>query len=450
MRPRTVAAIVGALALSLLGLVAVNPASAQTTTPPGACDLFTNNSGQGFSIMDNGHNTQATTIRDGQCFGAVNPKMIGGVTYFQLEDPLRHCLNEGVAGKVYLESCSADAASELIKLTGTNDNELEFKADSEYITTSAVGSGEDVIQSASGTATEENQWEYSNSVPVEQMIPVDFNGPTSSDWTTIEDSAPASEVESAVLEICDPLGNCGGAATEKNTAWDSTLGSLYLAGVRPLYYISTDYGAASLSTLETDISNAESWYGSYDIGFMLDEVSGTSADQSYYQDLYNYIDGTGAGDLNLQVRVMMNAGTPPSVNYIFGKDEILQVFENSETDWTNGSFFMPSWAASYCTCDFAAIISGATSSSYRTDIQDAEKDGVGNVYVDDETASPPPYNTLPSFFAAETAYTASYDPGQTRRYSKGCAHRRRGLCEIGKPRHGRGADLAVSPLSAAR
>jgi hypothetical protein len=67
--------------------------------------------------------------------GAVNPKMIGGVTYFQLEDPLRHCLNEGVAGKVYLESCSADAASELIKLTGTNDNELEFKADSEYITT---------------------------------------------------------------------------------------------------------------------------------------------------------------------------------------------------------------------------------------------------------------------------------------------------------------------------
>jgi hypothetical protein len=257
------------------------------------------------------------------------------------------------------------------------------------------------------------------------VLPVDFVQPTSADWTTIEDAAPEESVGNAIFEVCETVSGvqeCGGATTEADTAWDSTLTDLHDAGVTPLYYISTEYGAVSLSTMETDISNAETWYGAYHIGFMLDEVQGVGTDttcsgaadcQDYYQDLFDYVDGTGTGDLNAETVVMLNPGTPPTDNYIFSGDqpgeEIIQVFENTETDWTNGSFSMPSWAAGYCTCQFAATISGASASSYQADIQDAEADGVGNVYVENES-EPPPYNVLPSFFDAEAAYVAQYEP----------------------------------------
>lgn len=413
MRMRVIAATGAALALSLTGLVAVNPASAQELFPS-ACITFTDNAGQGLSLQGDGHGNQPfLETHSGDCLTPINEETISGVTYFQLEDhDGGFCLNEALAPKVVEESCPVDSSNELIRLAGTNGNGLEFKADSEYITTASVASLQDLEQSSSATPTEENQWEWSNDAPVEQVLPVDFVSPTSSNWTTIGDTAPAGEIENAILEICDPLGNCGGNATEANTAWDSTLETLkFDDGVRPLYYISTDFANISLATVEQDAAKAETWYGSYDIGFMFDEVSGTSADQSYYQDLYDYVtEPTSEGGLGAPV-VMMNAGAPPPVDYVFGDQEILQVFEGSETDFTNGSFSMPSWTDNLPTNTFAATISAATASSYKTDVADAENDGIGNIYINDEAAVPPPYDTLPSFLAGEAAAAASYDPG---------------------------------------
>jgi hypothetical protein len=79
---------------------------------------------------------------------------------------------------------------------------------------------------------------------------------------------------------------------------------------------------------------------------------------------------------------------------------ILQVYEGTEAAFQGTTF--PSWMASYPASRFAATISAGTSAGVSTDVSDAAKDGIGNVYVDDE-AEPPNYSTLPAFWSTEVA-----------------------------------------------
>jgi hypothetical protein len=60
----------------------------------------------------------------------------------------------------------------------------------------------------------------------------------------------------------------------------------------------------------------------------------------------------------------------------------------------------PSWLASYPSSRFCAVISAGTARGAGADVTDAARDGIGNVYVDDE-AEPPGYATLPAFWPAE-------------------------------------------------
>jgi hypothetical protein len=420
-RLRIIVAASGALALSGLGIAVAGPASANSTMPTGVCMYFTDDGGVGLGIFGEGHGNQPELAPAGSadsCYAAVNAETISGRTYFQLETAVSGglCLNEGISGEVVEESCSVDGANELLFLNP--DDQLEFKADDETISTSSVTAGQKLIQDDAAIGTAENSWEWSSKSPVERVIPVDFNGPTSTDWTAIADSEPEGSVPDAIFEVCYPSApaDCGGNQESNDTAWDSTLTTLHDSGVTPLYYISTGdgpeaSGAPTLSELETSVLNAESWYGSYDIGFMFDEVSGSAEDQTFYQDLYNYVDGSGTGDLDLGVPVYMNIGTTTATNYIFGGDEILQMFEDTEASLS--SFAMPSWTAGYCTCQFSATVSQTESdSSYISDIETLESDGVGNVYITNETA-PPPYDALPPFYSEMTAMTASYDAGES-------------------------------------
>jgi hypothetical protein len=424
---RLLAGLSALAAAGALAVLAPGMASAQSQPPPvGSGDndaplYFFDNTGQGYALTDNGHNEQATITREGTGFRVENEETISGTVYFQLEDTNGFCLNDGISGKVYLESCPVDSANELISMTGTDNLQLRFKQTGDYITTSSVASGQDVIQSSSAVKTEENSWQYQNEYPVERVLGVDFNGPTSTDWTSYFSQ---HDVWGMVFEVCqtvDGVSECGGTNTQADTAWDSTLTDARSAGVTMFYYISTDDGAVPLSTLETDASNAESWYGTYDIGFMFDEVQSAATDacsgaancQAYYQELADYIDGTEAGDQDYNAQIMLNPGTPPTANYFADQTsvdpyETIQLFENGESAIT--SFAMPSWAASYCTCQFAATVEGGPGDDYTADISYFENAGVGDVFDSDESA-PADYNDVPSFLAAESAYEASYDPG---------------------------------------
>jgi hypothetical protein len=216
--------------------------------------------------------------------------------------------------------------------------------------------------------------------------------PTLSSWGQVEAAAPT--VSGAIVDICAPDGSgsgCNGQpADAANPAWPATIQALQSAGITPLYYIWTDYGATPLATVESELQNAITWYGV--ASPMFDGTSASAGEASYYQALYNYAISVGAKT------VMFNPGTVVPQSYMFGPNEILQMFEGSQAQFQAASF--PSWMAGYPPSEFSAVISAGTSAALATDISDAQQDGIGNIYVDDE-AEPPNYSTLPAFWSSE-------------------------------------------------
>ena len=214
----------------------------------------------------------------------------------------------------------------------------------------------------------------------------------------MESAAPT--VSAAIIDICAPDGSgsgCNGQpADAKSTVWTPTIQSLQSAGITPLYYIWTDYGATPLATVESELQNAISWYG---VGSpMFDGTSTSASEASYYQSLYNFAIANGAKT------VMFNPGTVAPQSYMFGPNEVLQQFEGTEAQFDATAF--PSWMASYPASEFSAVISAGTASGVGTDVSDAATDGIGNIYVDDE-AEPPNYSTLPSFWSPEVQDVAA-------------------------------------------
>ena len=216
--------------------------------------------------------------------------------------------------------------------------------------------------------------------------------PTLSSWGQVEAAAPT--VSASIIDICAPDGSgsgCNGQpADAANPAWPPTIQALEAAGITPLYYIWTDYGATPAATVESELQNAITWYGV--ASPMFDGTSSSASEAGYYQSLYNYAIAAGAKT------VMFNPGTIVPQSYMFGSNEILQMFEGSEAQFQAASF--PSWMAGYPPSEFSATISTGTSVGVPTDISDAQEDGIGNVYVDDE-AEPPNYSTLPAFWTTE-------------------------------------------------
>jgi hypothetical protein len=406
-------AVAAAAALPLLG-VSAPAAHAQPAEPaptPG-CNIITDASGySGYSLTDNGDGAQVTTTRTSDCwtFNVADAVKISGVLYYQISDSLHgYCLEEA-SSEVYADPCNVDEPDDqLWALAGGSYNELQNAANG-YLSAASVASGADVDTVSSGTATAEDELIYSDPSVDMHVLPTyyapypGYNGPG---FPTLEDATPYGTVSDVAIVVCtdgDP-NECGGSANEKNDDWATTISDLESAGITPLYYISTNYDPGTspytLSDIETDISNAISWYGT-GIGFMFDLESTTSADVSYYQDLYNYVVTTEG----LTTPVMFNPGTTlPSDAWQFGPQVIQQVFEGTQTSFLKASF--PSWMSDYPASEFSATLTlnGATS-EVDTDISDAQADNIGNFYLDDETESPS-YDTLPSFLSTEIGYTA--------------------------------------------
>lgn len=235
--------------------------------------------------------------------------------------------------------------------------------------------------------------------------------PTLPVWQQVENAKPAGTVNVSILDICAPDGSgsgCNGQpADAPQPAWYNTISALKGAGITLLYYISTNYGATALSTVESELANGKSWYGIPSP--MFDEMApnGTCSNggsplacSAYYGDLYTYAVSAGA------TYVMYNPGTTygTSTADMFGSAEILQLFEGSSAQFESASF--PSWLAQYQASQFSATISAGTSSTVQTDLTDACHDHIGRFYEDDE-AEPPNYATLPAFWTTEVSDAAS-------------------------------------------
>lgn len=245
----------------------------------------------------------------------------------------------------------------------------------------------------------------------ERIIATLYAYPTESSWTQVQQASPT--VKYALVNICAPDGSgpgCnGGPATAKNPDWVPQISALKNASITPVYYISTNYGAVALSTLESELQQSITWYGVPSVHWDTMEPSGTCSNggssmpcTTYNADLYNYAIANGA-DV-----VMYNPGTTYNVSAadIFGSKEIIDVYEGTATGFETTSF--PSWMNSYAANQFVAVLSAGTSSTIGTDVSDAVKDNIGNIYEDDE-AEPPNYATLPSYWDTEVKDVAAYD-----------------------------------------
>jgi hypothetical protein len=213
-------------------------------------------------------------------------------------------------------------------------------------------------------------------------------------WAQVTGGVPA--VRAAVVDICAPDGTgsgCGGTpADAPNPAWPPAIGALRRAGVLPLYYIATGYGATPLLVAETEVLDAVAWYGTPSV--MFDQVPTSCSAVPYYQALYGFVHALGG-------IVMLDPGTvTPSSSCYMAASDILGVFAGSQRQFQARRF--PSWLAGYPASRFSAVVSAGTAPGAGTDVADAARDGIGNVYVDDE-AEPPGYATLPTFWPAEIA-----------------------------------------------
>jgi Spherulation-specific family 4 len=226
----------------------------------------------------------------------------------------------------------------------------------------------------------------------ESIVTTLYAYPTLPSWGQVEAAAPT--VRAAIVDICAPDGSgsgCNGKPADAgNTVWPPTIQALDAAGITPLYYIWTDYGATPLATVESELQNAITWYGV--ASPMFDGTSASAGEASYYQALYNYAITAGAKT------VMFNAGTVVPQSYMFGPAEIMQMFEGTQAQFQAASF--PTWMAGYPPSEFSVTIAAGTSAGLATDVSDAQQDGIGNIYVNDE-AEPPNYSALPAFWPAE-------------------------------------------------
>jgi spherulation-specific family 4 protein len=234
-----------------------------------------------------------------------------------------------------------------------------------------------------------------------------YTDPGDSQWSQVE--AAGGTVNYAIVNWCSTDGSgpgCGSDWTSEPAGSAATVSALEAQGITPLVYLDTAYGAASTATLENEINQARSWWGS-NISFHFDEGSTSCSDVSYYQGLYNYVHADGG-------KVMVNFGTSIPECYVDGTTpaaDLYNVFEGTEPDFqgTNFASEMP-WMSSFPSSEFSATVyqgaSGGT--GLATDFTDAQNAGIGQLYVNDETqASGPDYGTLPAFWSQEVSDAAA-------------------------------------------
>jgi hypothetical protein len=157
-------------------------------------------------------------------------------------------------------------------------------------------------------------------------------------------------------------------------------------GIKVLGYVWTNYGARSLSAVESDINSYYSWY-KVD-GIFLDGAPTNCAQESYYATLNVYVKAKGGLG-----RVIINPGEQTNSCYTAAADTIVN-FEGSYNQYVR-SYSAPSWVASAPASKFWHIIYNTSAANLSQAVALSKARNAGYVYV--TPYDPPnPYGELPS------------------------------------------------------
>jgi hypothetical protein len=172
-------------------------------------------------------------------------------------------------------------------------------------------------------------------------------------------------------------------------------------------YVDTDYGQASIATIESQI---KAWYSFYpgDIaGIFFDRVSDTipgtsTSNQSFYRTLDSYVH-THEGNND---EVVLNYGANPGSGWMFNSSnannaDIVVTFESdydTYTTWTQAA-----WESHYPASDFSALIYNtgeSTAPQPASACSSLAQQNIGYVYVGTW------YDVLPPYFSSFLADAA--------------------------------------------
>ena len=229
----------------------------------------------------------------------------------------------------------------------------------------------------------------------DELIPL-YDNANPTDWQTACSQSYGGHGGSYI--IADPY-NGQGPGPGPVATWSSVINNCYQYGrASVIGYVWTDYGTASISSVEQQINEYYSYYPHDIAGIFFDGVSDTvpgttTSNQSYYQTLSSYVHThEGSND-----EVVYNYGANPSSGWMFNSSnnknaDIVVTFEGSYNDagenpytaWTQAS-----WENKYPANDFAALIYDAPDASACTTLATQH---LGYVYVGTW------YDTLPPFW----------------------------------------------------
>lgn len=221
----------------------------------------------------------------------------------------------------------------------------------------------------------------------------DWYSPSSYIWKDIADQNAVVPI-TAIIDPDNGPGDSG-----PNTDYQQGMADLAAGGVKMIGYVPTGDGTTPIATVEGEIDQYASFYPDIS-GIFLDEESTDPSLLSYYQTIHNYILTKPS-----LASIVANPGTNIPQAYISGSTADTTVLFESGSDWN--SYVPDSYVTDYPSSDFAAIFYNLpTASDMESAIDLAVQRNFGYVFATDGTGSNP-YDTLPSYWATETAYIAS-------------------------------------------
>jgi hypothetical protein len=184
-----------------------------------------------------------------------------------------------------------------------------------------------------------------------------------------------------------------GVGTAPLSHFQALVKQAHAAGITVLGYSSTEYGARSIASVETEVKQYKEWYGVN--GIFLDLTQATAGEFSYYQQLATYIRKTVPN-----ADIWLNPGSFPDPSFM-SIANVVMVFEGSYASFLQDQ--VPSWVSQYQPDQFADVIYATPESDFASAVSLSRSRRVGNLYVTDLPGSPNPYGALPSYWTQEAA-----------------------------------------------
>lgn len=209
-------------------------------------------------------------------------------------------------------------------------------------------------------------------------------------WQALTASAPAV----GITAILNP-GSGPGNALDAN--YSGVVSKLQAAGGRVIGYVHTAYGTRNAAAVRAEIDRYYALYGVD--GIFIDEMSNDTARLGYFRSLRDYI-----RSLDDDGYIVGNPGTQTAPDYLATAD-VLVTFESPAAAYAG--YEADTWTRMQDASRFAHLVYAVPdAAAMQAVIARARAMNVGHVYVTDDDISNP-WDTLPSYWAAETAAVAA-------------------------------------------